>query len=62
MRDSNVLVSGLLIVEKVLKFAKYLEYDKFHGSSGWLEKFKKGHMLVAKVISDENRDVNKKCS
>ncbi|GBM86583.1 hypothetical protein AVEN_165885-1 [Araneus ventricosus] len=58
MRDKNVPISGPFIIEKGLKFAKALKYDEFQGSNGWLEKFKRRHGIMAKVISGENKDVD----
>ncbi|GFS81582.1 tigger transposable element-derived protein 4 [Nephila pilipes] len=57
MRDKNVPISGLFIIEKTLQFAKALGYDQFLGSNGGLEKFKK-HGIVAKVQSGESKDVD----
>ncbi|GBM89230.1 Tigger transposable element-derived protein 6 [Araneus ventricosus] len=34
MRDKNVPISGLFIIEKALQFAKVLGYDEFRGSNG----------------------------
>ncbi|GBN97078.1 Tigger transposable element-derived protein 4, partial [Araneus ventricosus] len=58
MRDKNVPISGLFILEKALQFAKALEYDEFRGSNGWLEKFKRRHGIMAKVISGQSKDVD----
>ncbi|GBO44628.1 Tigger transposable element-derived protein 6 [Araneus ventricosus] len=58
MRDKNVPMSGPFIIEKALQFAKTLEYDEFQGSNGWLEKFKR-HLILAKVISGERKDIDK---
>ncbi|GBN23632.1 hypothetical protein AVEN_179996-1 [Araneus ventricosus] len=55
MRDKNVPISGPFIIEKVLQFAKALGYDEFRGSNGWLEKFKRRHGIIAKVISGERK-------
>ncbi|GBN69389.1 Tigger transposable element-derived protein 6 [Araneus ventricosus] len=58
MRDKNVPISGHFIIEKVLQFAKALGYDEFRGSNGWLDKFKRRHGIVAKVISGESKEVD----
>ncbi|GBN46716.1 Tigger transposable element-derived protein 4, partial [Araneus ventricosus] len=58
MRDKNFPISGPFIIEKALQFAKALGYDEFRGSNGWLEKFKTRYGIMAKVISDENKDVD----
>ncbi|GFS79164.1 tigger transposable element-derived protein 4 [Nephila pilipes] len=38
MRDKNVPISGLIVIEKALQFAKALGYDQFLGSNGWFRK------------------------
>ncbi|GBM23291.1 Tigger transposable element-derived protein 6 [Araneus ventricosus] len=58
IRDKNVPISGPFIIEKALQFAKALGYDEFRGSNGWLEKFKRKHGIMAKVIADESKDVD----
>ncbi|GBO43237.1 Tigger transposable element-derived protein 6 [Araneus ventricosus] len=58
MRDKNVPISGPFIIEKALLFAKALGYNEFRGSNGWLEKFKRRHGIMAKVISGTDVDDN----
>ncbi|GBM75063.1 Tigger transposable element-derived protein 6 [Araneus ventricosus] len=58
MRDKNVPISGPFIIEKALQFTKVLGYDDFRGSNGWLEKFKRRHGIMAKIISGESKDVD----
>ncbi|GBO06954.1 Tigger transposable element-derived protein 6 [Araneus ventricosus] len=58
MRDKNVPIFGAFIIEKALQFAKALGYNEVRGSNGWLEKFKRRHGIMAKVISGENKDVD----
>ncbi|GBO22116.1 Major centromere autoantigen B [Araneus ventricosus] len=58
IRDKNVPISGLFIIEKALQFAKALGYDEFRGSNGWLEKFKQRNGIMAIVISDESKNVD----
>ncbi|GBM78016.1 Tigger transposable element-derived protein 6 [Araneus ventricosus] len=58
MRDKNVPISGLFIIEKALQFAKTLVCDEFRISNGCLEKFKRRHGIMAKVISGESKDVD----
>ncbi|GBN46426.1 Tigger transposable element-derived protein 4 [Araneus ventricosus] len=58
MRDKNVQFSGPFIIEKALQFAKALGYDEFRGNNGWLEKFKRIHGIIAKVISGESKGVD----
>ncbi|GBN75093.1 hypothetical protein AVEN_240983-1 [Araneus ventricosus] len=57
MRYKNFPISGPFLIEKALEFAKALGYDEFRGSNGWLEKFKRKHGIMAKVISGESKDV-----
>ncbi|GBN32296.1 Tigger transposable element-derived protein 6 [Araneus ventricosus] len=58
MRDKNVPISGPFIIEKALQFAKALGYDEFRGSNGWIEKFKRRHGIMPKVITGESKDVD----
>ncbi|GBM03037.1 Tigger transposable element-derived protein 4 [Araneus ventricosus] len=58
MRDNNIPISGPFIIESALQFAKALGYDEFQGSNGWLEKFKRRHGIMAKVISGESKDID----
>nr|XP_042907454.1 tigger transposable element-derived protein 4-like [Parasteatoda tepidariorum] len=60
MRDKNVPISGPLITEKAMQFAKALGHDEFRGSSGWLDKFKRKQGIVGKVMSGESNDVSDK--
>ncbi|GBN46298.1 Tigger transposable element-derived protein 6 [Araneus ventricosus] len=57
MRDKNVHFSGPFIIEKALQFAKALGYE-FRGNNGWLEKFKRIHGIMAKVISGESKGID----
>ncbi|GBN81769.1 hypothetical protein AVEN_239017-1 [Araneus ventricosus] len=41
-----------------LQFAKALGYDEFRGSNSWLEKFKRKHGIMARVISGESKDID----
>ncbi|GBN05843.1 Tigger transposable element-derived protein 6 [Araneus ventricosus] len=59
IRDKNFPISGPFITEKALQFAKALGYDEFRGSNGWLEKFKRRHGIMAKVIMPgESKDID----
>ncbi|GBN45405.1 Tigger transposable element-derived protein 4 [Araneus ventricosus] len=58
MRDKNVPISGPFIIEKALQFVKALAYNGFRGSNGWLEKFKRRHEIMAKVVSGESKYVD----
>ena len=46
LRSENVPVSGVLIKEKALYFAKELNFEKFQESDGWLDKWKKRLVLI----------------
>ncbi|XP_071035288.1 major centromere autoantigen B-like [Parasteatoda tepidariorum] len=38
-RENAIPISGVLLREKAIDFAKLLKMDNFHASAGWLEKF-----------------------
>ena len=46
IRAENVPVSGILIKEKALYFAKEMNFEKFQASDGWLDKWKKRFVLI----------------
>ena len=46
LRSENVPVSGVLIKEKALNFAKELNFEKFQASDGGLDKWKKRLVLI----------------
>ncbi|XP_029654418.1 tigger transposable element-derived protein 6-like [Octopus sinensis] len=52
-REEFIPVSGPLLKNIASKVARMLNYSAFKGSNGWLEKFKKRHMLSFKTISGE---------
>src|ERR1044072_1514935 len=58
LREKNIPISGPLIKEKSLEYAKYLGHPEFQASTGWLDKFKKRHGIIQKVISGESADVS----
>lgn len=57
-RNKNIPLTGTLICEKVKEIAEKLGNADFKASSGWLEKFKKGHNIAFKTISGEGVSVN----
>lgn len=57
-RDKNVPMSGPLVREKALYFAESLGHTDFIASVGWLDKFKKRHNIIQKVMCGESADVN----
>ena len=46
LRPEIVPVSGVLIKENALYFAKELNFEKFQASDGWLDKWKKRLVLI----------------
>ena len=57
-RDKNVPISGPLIREKALYFAESLGHKDFIASVGWLDKFKKRHSIIQKIMKGESTDVD----
>lgn len=57
-RGNNIPVSGPLLQEKALEIAKELEMNDFTASVGWLDRFKKRHNVVHKVMCGEKRSVD----
>lgn len=58
VRDKNLAISGPLIREKALFFAESLGYQNFVASVGWLDKFKRRHNIMQKVMCGESADVS----
>ena len=56
--DKNVPISGPLICEKALYFAESLGHKDFIASVAWLDKFKKRHSIIQKIMSGESTDVD----
>lgn len=57
-RSNNLPLSGNLIREKALQFAKELNCPDFQASNGWLESWKTRNQVVYKTISGESSSVN----
>jgi hypothetical protein len=55
----KINVSGPLLKEKALKFAKDLNKPEFKVSNGWLEAFIKRNNIVFGTMSGERGDVDK---
>ena len=57
-RSKGIPVSGPLLKEQALKFARELGIESFKASDGWLTCFKTRNCIVYKAISGEAKDVN----
>ena len=57
-RSKNITVTGPLLKEKALKFARELKIDDFKASEGWLEKFKIRHNIKLKTKKGESNSVD----
>ena len=55
----RVLVSGPLIQQQALKFARDLNNDTFKASNGWLDSFLKRNNIVFRTMTGERGDVDK---
>jgi predicted DNA-binding protein YlxM (UPF0122 family) len=56
----RINVTGGLLKEKALKFAKDLNVDSFKASNGWLDSFTKRNNIVFSTMSGERGDVSDK--
>lgn len=54
----RINITGPLIKEKALRFAKDLNKTEFKASNGWLESFKERHNIAFGTMSGERGDVN----
>uniref|UniRef100_A0AC35THZ0 HTH CENPB-type domain-containing protein n=1 Tax=Rhabditophanes sp. KR3021 TaxID=114890 RepID=A0AC35THZ0_9BILA len=59
-KGNDIHISGTLIKEKALDYAKRLGYNNFKASDGWLDSFKKRNNIKTKRISGEASNVDKK--
>jgi hypothetical protein len=50
--ELTLVISGPLIQEQALKFAKDLGVDQFKASNGWLQFFLKRHSIVFRLVTD----------
>ena len=50
-RERNFPVSGTLLKEKAVHFAKELQIDDFKGSDGWFDRWKTRHSVTFKTVS-----------
>ena len=58
LRASNVPVSGPMIKEKAISYAKEQGFDDFKASTGWLDKLKIRHNINCAVVCGEGAAVN----
>ena len=58
VRDRKIAISGPMVQEKALEFARILNVKDFVASSGWLARFKKRENLDFKNVVSEGGDVN----
>ena len=54
-RANNVPVSGVVLKEKALQFAKSLHLDNFRASDGWLDRWKCRHNVTFREVSGEEK-------
>ncbi|XP_025197514.1 tigger transposable element-derived protein 6-like [Melanaphis sacchari] len=60
-RSFNLPTNGNIIIKKAHKIAKRLNIDKFTGSNGWVDRFKKRHGIVYRQfygVADSVNDAN----
>ena len=50
VRENNIAVTGPLVIEKASEFASLMGISDFHGSQGWLSRFKKRANLNFQVM------------
>ena len=54
-RANNVPVSGVVLKEKVLKFAKSLHLDDFRVPDGWFDRWESRHNVTFREVSGEEK-------
>ena len=57
-RSKNISVSGPLLKERALEYARGLKVKDFHASEGWLDKFKQRHNIKLKIKKGECANVD----
>ena len=57
-RESNIPVSGPLLVEEAKLIAESLGEENFKGTNGWLQKWKRRHNITEMSIAGEEGDVS----
>lgn len=56
MRSKNIPISGPLLREKALEFARALGHDDFLASEGWLARFRERYGIRARLLCGESAD------
>ena len=56
-RANNVPVSGVVLKEKALQFAKSLHLDDFRASDDWLDRWKSRHNVTFREVSGRGNHV-----
>ncbi|KAL7725492.1 hypothetical protein ACLKA6_001182 [Drosophila palustris] len=56
-RGQNMPISGVILKEKAMEFAKRFGEDNFKASTGWLDKWKQRHDVSHKKACGESNDV-----
>ena len=57
-RENNIPLSGPVLQEKALDFAKYLNLDEFKASNGWLESWRSRYGIRFFKVCGESANVN----
>ena len=57
MGEKRLPLAGTLIKRKAIQFAAALGHHDFQANNGWIDKFKKRHHIVQKVISGGSASV-----
>lgn len=53
-RAKGLPLSGPILQEKAREFAAFFNVEKFNGSNGWLDSFKKRHKIVFREIHEDS--------
>ena len=54
-RVNNVPVSGVVLKDKALQFAKSLHLDDFRASDGWLDRWKSRYNVTFREVPEEEK-------
>ncbi|XP_053404457.1 tigger transposable element-derived protein 4-like [Mercenaria mercenaria] len=57
-RDKEAVLSGPTLIAKAEQYAQSLQIEDFHGTTGWLHRFKERNGIVFRSINGESRSVN----